>query len=214
MTRFLVYLALFALALFGTALGWGLTLGDLQSVARERDQVRTELALLESRTSADAEQLQSLRTRRSELSEELAAVEYHMLFGVAATLGVILAHSIVVTYFIGTTRWCREVVETYKLDISFVQRSAALKRQAFPWAVAAMLTVLVVSVLGAAAHPGLRLGGGPTWVYAHWLAALAAVAMILAAFYVEWSCVAAHHRLIAAVMQEVGRVRRERRLED
>ena len=34
---------------------------------------------------------------------------------------VVLVESVVVTYFIGTSRWCKEVVETYRLDPAAVQ---------------------------------------------------------------------------------------------
>ena len=40
----------------------------------------------------------------------------HRLSGVLAALLVVLVNSMAVTYFIGTGRWCREVVETYGLD--------------------------------------------------------------------------------------------------
>ena len=67
----------------------------------------------------------------------------HMLTGTAAALGVVLVHSIAVTYFVGTSRWCKEVTETYKLDNKPVRRSAQLKRKTFPWCVLGMLTVVV-----------------------------------------------------------------------
>ena len=40
----------------------------------------------------------------------------HRLTGMAAALGVVFVESVVVTYFIGTSRWCKEVSETYQLD--------------------------------------------------------------------------------------------------
>ena len=56
----------------------------------------------------------------------------HRLMGVAAAIVVVLVNSIVVTYFIGTSRWCKEVVDTYSLDRELVRRSARLKRRTFP----------------------------------------------------------------------------------
>ena len=44
----------------------------------------------------------------------------HRLAGTAAALMVVFVESIVVTYFIGTSRWCREVVQTYQLDLDFL----------------------------------------------------------------------------------------------
>ena len=40
----------------------------------------------------------------------------HRLTGIAAALAVVLVESVIVTYFIGTSRWCKEVIETYSLD--------------------------------------------------------------------------------------------------
>ena len=74
----------------------------------------------------------------------------HMLTGTAAALAVVFVHSIVVTYFIGTSRWCKEVTETYRLDPGPLRRSTQLKRRTFPWCVMGMLTVVAVGALGAA----------------------------------------------------------------
>ena len=41
----------------------------------------------------------------------------HRLSGVAAAISVVLVNSIVVTYFVGTSRWCKEVSETYELRL-------------------------------------------------------------------------------------------------
>ena len=91
----------------------------------------------------------------------------HRMFGIASALVVVLVNSIAVTYFVGTSRWCREVVETYHLDAELVRRSAVLKRRAFPWAVAAMLVIVGVSALGAAADPATRHPWTANWVYPH-----------------------------------------------
>ena len=61
------------------------------------------------------------------------------MFGLGSALVVVFVNSIVVTYFIGTSRWCKEVVETYSLDRGLLRRSVILKRRTFPWAVMAML---------------------------------------------------------------------------
>ena len=83
----------------------------------------------------------------------------HRLAGVAAGLAVVLVNSIVVTYFIGTSRWVKEVTETYRLDSQFIARSNALKRRTFPWAMLSMLAI--VGVIAWAARP-IRAAAGPT----------------------------------------------------
>src|SRR5687767_4921414 len=68
----------------------------------------------------------------------------HRLTGIAAALGVVFVESVVATYFIGTSRWCKEVVETYKLDLAAVRSSTRLKRKTFPWTLGGMLAVVGV----------------------------------------------------------------------
>ena len=77
----------------------------------------------------------------------------HRLTGVAAALAVVFVESVVVTYFIGTSRWVREVVETYRFDPAPIVASNRLKRRTFPWALAGMLTVVGIISLGGAADP-------------------------------------------------------------
>jgi hypothetical protein len=77
----------------------------------------------------------------------------HRLTGVLTALVVVLVNSLTVTYFIGTGRWCREVVEVYGLDQAFVTRSAKLTRSAFPFAMAGMLAIVAIVALGGAADP-------------------------------------------------------------
>ncbi len=97
----------------------------------------------------------------------------HRLLGVAAALVVVLVNSIVVTYFIGTSRWCKEVVETYGLDAQFVRRSLTLKRRTFPWALMSMLVIVGVVALGGAADPATGRQGTEHWVVPHLIGALA-----------------------------------------
>src|SRR3954469_24792000 len=65
--------------------------------------------------------------------ETLHWATLHRLTGVAAALMVVFVESVVVTYFICTSRWCKEVVETYQLDPTIIQSSNKLKRRTFPW---------------------------------------------------------------------------------
>ena len=49
-------------------------------------------------------------------SGHAARMTLHMLLGAAAALMTVLVNSITITYFIGTSRWCKEVCETYQLE--------------------------------------------------------------------------------------------------
>jgi hypothetical protein len=137
----------------------------------------------------------------------------HRLAGVATSLVVVLVNSIVVTYFIGTSRWCKEVSETYHLDPQFIQRSTGLKRRTFPWAVVGMLTMVGVVALGGAADPATLRQGTEQWVVPHLVGAFVGMAIIGWAFLVQWQNIHDNHVVIAEVLREVRRIRSERGLE-
>jgi hypothetical protein len=153
-------------------------------------------------------------------AQRLATV--HRLAGIAAGLCVMLVDSVVVTYFIGTSRWTKEVSETYRLDPSFVGRSNRLKRRTFPWAVLGMLTVVAITALGGAADPASSFsvrpleqvgGAGLSWAEVHLLGALVGLAVILFGFYRMAANITANLSVINEVMAEVKRIRTQRGLE-
>lgn len=162
----------------------------------------------------------------------------HFLTGVGVSLAVVLVNSLVVTYFIGTSRWCREVSEAYHLDAAFVVRSNRLKRRTFPVALVNMLLIVGVLALGGAADPAGAIQakahlearaaagtsksgphieavapGGLTWGQWHLLGALTSVAVIAFGFFIEWQNIAENHQVITEIMAEVKRIRTERGLE-
>ncbi len=139
--------------------------------------------------------------------------QVHRLAGVGAGVAIVFVSSIVVTYFIGTSRWCKEVVETYGLNPEFIRRSTALKRRAFPWALMTMLTAVGMVALGGAADPGTMRPDTQVWVLPHLVGALAGMSFVAAAFLVQWHYIAANHQVINDVMAEVHRIRSERGLE-
>jgi hypothetical protein len=137
----------------------------------------------------------------------------HRLTGLAAALGVVFVESIVVTYFIGTSRWCKEVVETYQFDPEFIAESNRLKRRTFPWALAGMLAVVGVISLGAASDPPARLANPQAWAHWHLLGALAGVVFIAWTYLLAWNNVVANHAIIERLVEQVRQVRRERGLD-
>ena len=136
-----------------------------------------------------------------------------MLFGTAAALVLVLVESIVVTYFIGTSRWCKEVVEAYDLDRSLIQQSNFIKRRTFPWALFSMLVIVGVISLGAAADPGTGRIHTEAWATPHLIGALAGLCFITLAAIVEWNSIHANQALIEHILAEVKRIRSERGLE-
>ena len=148
--------------------------------------------------------------------ETLAWASVHRLTGIAAALGVVFVESIAVTYFIGTSRWCKEVVETYRFDPAPVVASNRLKRKTFPWALAGMLAVVGVISLGAAADPATIRPPASTlwWRDWHLYGAMLGIVFIAWTYLVEWNNIVANHSIIEHVVTEVGKVRRERGLDD
>ena len=138
----------------------------------------------------------------------------HRLTGMAAALAVVFVESIVVTYFIGTSRWCKEVVETYQLDPALIRESAILKRRTFPWAVLGMLAVVGVAALGAAADPATGRADTQSWATLHLAAALSGIAFIGWTYYVAWNYVAANQGVIRRVLEQVARIREKRGLQN
>jgi hypothetical protein len=138
----------------------------------------------------------------------------HRLTGMAAALAVVFVQSIVVTYFIGTSRWCKEVVETYQLDRDLFRESTVLKRRTFPWAVMGMLAVVGVAALGAAADPATGRPETQAWASIHLVAALGGVAFIALTYYLAWNYVAANQRVIQRVLEQVAQVRQAKGLTD
>jgi hypothetical protein len=137
----------------------------------------------------------------------------HRLSGVLAALLVVLVNSMAVTYFIGTGRWCREVVETYGLDPAYIDRSRTLKRRAFPFALLAMLAVVAIVALGGAADPASGRPGTQDWVTPHLIGALTLVAAIAWLFQLQLPNMRRQHELIEDVLGEVRAVRNARGLD-
>jgi hypothetical protein len=137
----------------------------------------------------------------------------HMLLGSAAALVAVLVNSIAITYFIGTSRWCKEVCETYDLPRELAERSIRLKRSTFPWALAGILSVIAIIGLGAAADPtGANFARSASFVVPHYLAAMIGLVVVAIAFWIEISRIAENYAVIDEILGEVARARAEKNL--
>jgi hypothetical protein len=156
-----------------------------------------------------------LYARPQPTPETLIWATRHRLTGLAAALVVVLVECIVVTYFIGTSRWCKEVVETYQLDPAFIQASNRLKRRTFPWVLAGMLVVVGIISLGGAADPAAIFGpNAQSWADWHLIGALLGIVFVGWTYLVSWNNIVANHALIDQVLAQVARSRQERGLDD
>lgn len=229
MTRIFLILAGLALLLLCTNIVLGLRIGDYNGEFAHQSQVNEVVKAHQLRI----EQLKQQRPRpreeidalREEIQGELAASEQtfepirsrafvHMMFGIVASLVTLLVNSISVTYFIGTSRWVREVVETYDFPQELIAHSNAIKRGTFPWALLGMLTVVGIIALGQAANPGIIRDGTANWVTPHLIGAFAGTALIAFAFYKQGSNIAKNYALIERIVAMVQDVRSEKGLDE
>ncbi|HVX63571.1 MAG TPA: hypothetical protein VHC19_23315 [Pirellulales bacterium] len=143
---------------------------------------------------------------------------WHRQAGVMAALVVAFVNSIVVTYFVGTSRWCKEVVEAYSLSPEYVLRSNRLKRGTFPYALLGILAMVGVVALGGAADPAARLQlppvSGLTWTNFHFVGATLALCFILYTAFIEAHNIRQNHVVISEVMAQVQQIRKQRGLDD
>tara|TARA_Y100001933_G_scaffold46865_3_gene44757 strand:+ start:4069 stop:4704 length:636 start_codon:yes stop_codon:yes gene_type:complete len=186
---------------------WGLGLDLNRSLAawKKLQDEKTEKEVVGSKV--DAAELEALNAQinqhRENFRGQRRAGSIHILMGIGSSLLVVLVCSIAVTYFIGTGRWCREVVDAYKLAPEILQENNRLKRRSFPWALCGMLTALGISALGAAADPGTGMAGTERWVTPHLFAALAGICLISYCLYVLWCFIVRNNEIINRVMHEV-----------
>lgn len=219
MTRIFYICALGAFALVALATIIGLGLGDLQATLREIQSLQIEQEKLAGvgqggpvAEHAGAE-LDRLAARSKELREIEPWARMHRLSGVAAALVVVLVYSIVVTYFIGTSRWCKEVVDAYRLEPGLAREATQIKRRAFAWALIGMLWAVGLVALGAAADPATGRPGTSAWVTPHLVAALATFVWLAWSFTALYGHILRQHAVIQQIMNEVRLVRESRGLE-
>ena len=144
------------------------------------------------------------------------AMFVHRLSGMTASLVVLLVDSVAVTYFIGTSRWCREVCETYRLAGSLTAESSRLKKRAFPASLTNMATIIGIAALGAVADPmtgSVPPSVGGTWGNYHFAAGCVGLCIMAGAVYLQRGVIRENQALIARVLAEVQRIRTARGLD-
>jgi hypothetical protein len=213
----------------------GLWIGDFQSAARdkvaasrrfEKESKQWERILRDpqaeevERRRAESKRLAATReSKNSDLrfQEPRKRLSIHWFLGLLSSLMVLLVCSVTITYFVGTSRWCREVVETYSLPAELTESSNVLKRKAFVWSLAGAMTIILVATLGGLADPSAafnnnRLDRAASFVTWHYLAAMLGLLFIAWSFWIQYSRIAENYLVIANILAEVNRVRKERGL--
>ena len=215
MSRIFASLAVVSLALFFIALGLGLRIGGYNELYAEF--LGRQQTLAEKRASLSAEDLAKTEADLTQAFQGLEVPQgrarVHMYAGILASLVGLLVNSISVTYFIGTSRWCKEVVDTYRLSPDLAASSTRLKRRSFPFALLGMLTILVISALGAASDPGTLRATTASWVLPHFTAAVGGLGLLAMFFWCQSELIHANTVIVEQILDKVQEIRREKGLE-
>jgi hypothetical protein len=140
-------------------------------------------------------------------------MSYHLLISVAALIFATLVHAVLLTYFMGTSRWMEEARLAYKLDTRWNQENRRLKYRTIPLMAACLLMLILNIPLGAIAvdRANWTLPGGheltPSSV--HFAFALLTIVINLAVNALEYKAIERNSELIGEVVQEVRRIRQE-----
>ena len=217
MKRIYPLFAVLAIALLIANFVAGLWIGDFNAVASRKRESLNELAKVRRRINADPAVVEAAEAQARQADEQLTVprrrMTIHMLLGSSATLIVVLVNSVAITYFIGTSRWCREVVDAYGLPATLAEQMASLKRRTFRWALLGIVTMLLVIGLGAAADPsGSNFKNSSELVTPHYIAAMASIVVVAFAFWMQWQVIQENFVLLDQVMGGVRKARAERGL--
>lgn len=153
-----------------------------------------------------------IRDQSANLQVVKHTVSLHLLVALGASLLVLMLHAVVLTYFMGTGRWLQDTCEAYKLDERFRARNIKLKFQVIPGMVACIALVIVTGGFGAAADP-IPNAASATTSTIHFTLAMSTIFLNLLVSVLEYTAIERNGRLLAEVVGEVKRIRKERGLE-
>lgn len=207
MSRIFISLTVVAVGLLAAAIFLGLNVGEYNEQYQEFVSVTKELRSLQRKRQMDSPEAAAWIDKSAALKDQLQPLrkkaKLHMMVGLLAGLVSLLVNSIAITYFIGTNRWCKEVVGAYHLDTSYIVQTNRLKRLTFPWALLGMLTILVIAALGASSDPGTLSPTTATWVPRHFWAAMLGVSFIAISFMIQVTNISANSELVDKIVDEV-----------
>ena len=179
---------------------------------RSRSQILRQ-GLLQSKTEA----VTVLESEKAVCVRQLTAIlrrsSIHFLYIVVTSLVCTLVSSVTITYFIGTSRWAREVVEAYELETELAIRSLRFKRCSFLWALLGICTVLVMATVAGAANSAVRLVAAADWQLHYQVVAALGLAVIAFSFHRQARYLSANYQLIQDIVMEVKKIRVERGLQ-
>jgi hypothetical protein len=216
LARIFSVLAILSVALLAANFVVGLWGGDFNGAAREKRAAQAKMIELEremrGRRERSSPEYEAARREYAAVDAAFAVprgrMTIHMLLGAGSAMMAILVNCITITYFVGTSRWCKEVCETYRLPPDLAERSTTLKRSTFPWAVMGTLSVIAVVALGAAADPsGANFIRSEHFVLPHYVGAMIMLLVVAFSFWIQIGRIAANYAVIEEILAEVQRIR-------
>jgi len=125
-------------------------------------------------------------------------VSRHIAFGIFSSLITLLAHSMMMFYFIGKGRAVKDAMTEGGLSGDFYRRIAALRKPVFSIGTLAMVVTMIAAILGG----GVDTGVLPPMVHA--TVAYGAVACNLAALKIEVDALGSSSRIVDEVNRLLG----------
>ena len=215
MARIFFALACLAFLILVVNLVVGATSGDYGGSWRSYASVARTYQKAEKQAGLAPGELQKLREANDVALDNFLPVrnrmKWHFWLGIIGTLVTILLNSVSVTYFIGTNRWCMEVVETYSLDSQLAMRSKAIKREAFPWAFGGIVAMITVAAFGGLADPAGYYGQmSASWVTPHWILASLATLFVGWSFLIQVGKIGENYDVIETILLGDESIRQQR----
>jgi hypothetical protein len=125
-------------------------------------------------------------------------VSRHIAFGIFSSLITLLAHSMMMFYFIGKGRAVKDAMTEGGLTGDFYRRIAAVRKPVFSIGTLAMVVTMIAAILGG----GVDTGVLPPMVHA--TIAYGAVACNLAALKIEVDALGSSSRIVDEVNRLLG----------
>jgi hypothetical protein len=140
-------------------------------------------------------------------------MSYHLLLSVAALIFAALVHAVLLTYFMGTSRWMEETKLAYQLDPRWNDENRRLKYRTIPLMAACLLVLILNIPIGAIAvdRANWSLPGGIELSpqHLHLGFAILTILINLVVNAREYRSIERNGQLIREVMHEVRRIRQE-----
>jgi len=125
-------------------------------------------------------------------------ISRHVACGIYSTMVTLLAHSMMMFYFIGKGKAVKDALKEHSLTGDYYQRIGTARKPVFSIGTLAMVVTMVAAILGASVDTGVL----PPMVHA--MIAYGAVAANLAALKTEISALIVSSRIVDEVNRLVG----------